>query len=199
MVAYSRMASEFRYRGVIIALAGLLLLQIAGAAIWYRWFRHDAQESSGVIPRMQELTRERRYDEAVQIGQSALKNISADDGVLQQIALVYLRRAQIETGDKTQFTGQAVDYSEKALAAKPANQLDFYATARVLDIAGDYSVTLRCEHYERSVSLFEKRLQFLTGESVEVEGKTVPTVQLRQENDYLLQRVKAKMAKAGCE
>jgi tetratricopeptide (TPR) repeat protein len=192
------MATESKHRGLIIALAGLLLLQIAGAAIWYKWLRHDTQDSSGVIPRMQEFTRERRYDEAVQIGQRSLNDSSTDDAVLQQIALVYLRRAQIEAGDKAQFTTQAVAYSEKALAANPTNQMNFYATARVLDIAGDYSVALRCEHYKRSVSLFEKREQFLTGESLEVDGKAVPTERLRQENDYLLERVKTKMAKAGC-
>jgi tetratricopeptide (TPR) repeat protein len=192
------MATESGHRRLILALSGLLILQIAGAAIWYRWFRHDSVNSEAAVPRMQELTRERRYDEAVQLGRSALRNTSKDDAVLQQIALVFLRRAQIEDGDKKSSTAQAVDYSEKALAVNPSNPMDVYATARVLDIAGDYSAELRCEHYKRSVSLFEKRKQLLTGETMEVEGKAVPTVRLRQENDYLLARVKAKMAKAGC-
>jgi hypothetical protein len=191
-------ATESNYRGLVIALAALLILQIAGAAVWHKWFRRDSDTSGGVIPRMQELTRERRYDDAVQLGQSDLKNFSGDDTVLQQIALVFLRRAQIEAGDKEQYTAQSVAYAEKALAANPSNQMDLYRTARVFDIAGDYSAELGCEHYKRSVSLFEKRVQFLTGESLEIEGKAVPTQRLRQENDYLLQRVKAKMAKAGC-
>jgi tetratricopeptide (TPR) repeat protein len=190
--------SEGSFRGLIAGLAGLLLLQIAGALVWHKWFRHEASQSSNVISQMQEYTRERRYDEAVQIGRSALKNTFADDTVLQQIALVYLRRAQIEAGDKSASTSQAVEYSEKALALNPSSLMDLYATARVLDIAGDYSPAKRCELYRRSVSIFEQRMPMLTGESMLVEGKPVPTERLRQENDYLLKRVKGKMVKAGC-
>ena len=191
-------ATQSSPRGLILTLAAVLLLQFAVATVWHKWFRREADNSGEVVPRMQELTRERRYDEAVQLGQSTLKNSSADDTVLQQIALVFLRRAQIEAGDREQYTPQSVAYAEKALAANPSNPMDLYATARVLDIAGDYSPAKRCAYYRRSLSIFENRVQFLTGEAMQVEGKTVPSERLRQENDYLLQRVKAKMEKAGC-
>jgi hypothetical protein len=186
------------YRGLIVALAGLVFLQVAVAAAWNKWFRHDAQSSVGVIPQMQEFTRERRYDDAVELGQYSLRNVPSDDIILQQIALVHLRRAQIEATDKERYTVRAVASAEKALRINPTNQMDIYATARVRDIAGDYSAENRCEHYKRSVLLFESRVQFLTGESMQVEGKAVPTQRLLQENEYLLQRVRAKMSKAGC-
>lgn len=185
-------------RGPIAALAGLLLLQVAAAAAWHKWFRHDAGASLGVVPQMQEYTRERRYDDAIQIGLRSLKHSSADDVILQQIAVVYLRRAQIESGDQAQYTAQAVEYAEKALAANSTNQLDLYDTARVFDIAGDFSAGKKCDYYKRSVSIFQDRAPLLGGESVSLEGKNVPTAGLRQENGYLLQRVQAKMSKAGC-
>jgi hypothetical protein len=111
---------------------------------------------------------------------------------------VYLRRAQIEGEGKQAYASQAVEYSEKALIVNPSSQMNLYATARVVDIAGDYSPARHCEYYKRSILIFEQRAPMLTGDSMQVEGKALPTARLRQENEYLLQRVKAKMAKAGC-
>jgi len=94
------------YRGLILALAALLFLQIAAFAVWQRWFRNELPPSAGLsesaVARMQQDLRERRYDEAVQTGLSALKNLPSDDLVLQQIAVVYLRRAQLE-GDQERW------------------------------------------------------------------------------------------------
>lgn len=190
--------NEPNHRWLILGLACLLLLQVAGAWIWQKWFRHDSAGALSVIPHMQELTRERRYDDAINTGLGALKHSSADDTVLQQIALVFLRRAQIESGDKEQYAARAVGYAEKALAANPTNQADLYGTARVFDIAGDFSASRECEFYRRSIAIFQQRAPLLGGETILVAGKAVPTGPLRQENEHLLQRGKAKMAKAGC-
>ncbi len=187
------------HRGWILALSALLLLQIATALIWQKWFRRDAPSTQGVIPRMQQLVRERLYDDAVQLGLSSLNHSPADDSTLQQIAVVFLRRAQIEAGDKERDTAQAVDYAQQALAANPANQANLYGTARVLDIAGDFSAGKRCDYYRRSFALFQQRTHNLEADEILVGSKMVPSAPLRQENEYLRQRVQSKMASGGCE
>lgn len=190
--------SESQHRGWILVLAGLLIIQIASAFVWQKWFRHETGASIGVVPKMQEYTRERRYEEAVRIGLHSLKNVPADDTILQQIAVVYLRRAQIEPDNKARDAGQAVEYAEKALASNPANQANLYGTARVLDIAGDFSTARKCEFYKRSVSIFQERVSLLQSETISVGDKNMKTAPLKQENEYLLNRVKTKIAKAGC-
>jgi hypothetical protein len=186
------------HRGWILALSALLFLQITAALIWQKWFRRESPSIQGVIPQMQQLVRERLYDDAVQLGLRSLSHSSNDDSTLQQIAVVYLRRAQIEAGNKERDTAQAVDYAQQALAANPANQANLYATARVLDIAGDFSAPKRCDYYRRSLALFQERTQNLEADQIMVGNKMVSTTPLRQENEYLLQRVQSKIAKAGC-
>lgn len=188
------------YRGIVLALAGLLVLQTAAVAVWQRWFRHQAApagQSQDVIAHMQQDVRERRYDDAVQAGLSALKNLPSDDAVLQQIGLVYLRRAQIE-GAPERWSDQAAAYAERALTADPGDQVNLYSSARSLEIAGDFSAARRCAYYARSAALLEKRLPLLTGDQLIMNGRPAKPDALRRENDFLMGRVKMKSKKNGC-
>lgn len=192
---------EPSYRGLIVGLAGLFLLQVLGVAVWQRWFRHEAalpeQAQQNVILRMGEYVRERRYDDAVQAGLSSLKGEPGDDVVLQQIAVVYLRRAQIE-GEPERWAPQAADYAEKALAAHPGEEVNLYSSARAFEIAGDFSAARRCEYYARSAILLQERTPLLAGERAMMNGRLSPAGPLRQENEFLLNRVKAKSANSRC-
>jgi hypothetical protein len=194
-------AAEPSYRSVILGLAVLLLLQVAGVAVWQKWFTHEspipAGDSQDVIARMQEDVRERRYDDAVQVGLSSLKNLPSDDVVLQQIGIVYLRRAQIE-GQPERWVAQAAEYTEKALSVNPGDQVNLYSSARALEIAGDFSAARRCAYYARSATLLEQRLPLLTGDHLMMNGQPAAAEPLRQENDSLLTRVRTKIKKNGC-
>lgn len=190
------------YRGIVIGLAGLLLLQVGLFAAWHTWFRHDvaiaSAPSGDVIQRMQEFTRQRRYDDAIQLGVKSVHNLPSDYIVLQQIALVCLRQAQIESGDRENWTRQAVGYADKAIANNPHEQANLYDSARVFEIAGDFSGGSKCSYYGRSAELFQERIPLLIGDQMMVAGKLTPTVALRNEQEYLSGRVKAKMQKNGC-
>ena len=130
-------------------------------------------------------------------GLSALKNLPGDDAILQQIAVVYLRRAQIE-GDQQRWAAQAAEYAEKALAAHPGDQINLYSSARAFEIAADFSAARRCEYYARSAALLQQRLPLLVGEHLTMNGRPAPPEPLRQENEFLLARVKMKSKKNGC-
>ncbi len=189
------------YRGMVIGLAGLLVLQVGLFAAWHT-LRHDAAGTSAasgdVIQRMQEFTRQRRYEEAVQLGLKSVQKTPSDYTVLQQIAMVYLRQAQIESGERENWARQAVGYADRAIASNPREQANLYDSARVFEIAGDFSGGLKCSYYGRSLELFQERAPLLTGEQVMIAGKATPTAVLRSEQEFLAGRVKTKMQKSGC-
>ena len=122
-------------------------------------------------------------------------HLFSDYMVLQQIALVYLRQAQIESGDRENWARQAVGYADKAIASNPREQANLYDSARVFEIAGDFSGGSKCSYYGRSMELFQERAPLLTGEQVMIAGKASPTAALRSEQEYLAGRGKTKMLK----
>jgi hypothetical protein len=146
-----RIAAQASHRGLVIWLGALLALQVGGFAAWHSWFRHDVAIASApnqaVIPQMQNLIRQRRYEDAAQLGLKSVRGSPGDYEVFQQIALVYLRQAQVESGDRENWTRQAVGYAEKAIASNPGEQTNLYDSARVLEIAGDFSKAMKCTYY----------------------------------------------------
>jgi tetratricopeptide (TPR) repeat protein len=160
-------------------------------------------EPHGVGSQMVDYVKQGRYDDAVQIGLKALQNGPHDAYIYQEIADVYLIRAnKSDPGQRDQWVAKAVSYVEKALSAYSPSQdaagVELLQIARSLEKAGDLSTSDRCPQYEKAQKLLEQRVPVLQGESITLKGKTFPLDPLRKENERTLAEVKERATKAGC-
>lgn len=159
--------------------------------------------SPDAVTQMVAYAKQGRYEEAVQLGLRSLHNQPNDAFIYQQIADVYLIRAQKDPDRRQQWTSQAVINTEKALSlsskVEDAAGANLFQIARSYEFAGDLSAGDRCTYYGRARNLLEDRNATLKGDHVTVGGKTFPLAPLQRENEKVLAEVKAKIEKAGCK
>jgi hypothetical protein len=163
----------------------------------------NSGKSQNEISQMASYTKQGRYDDAVQLGLDLLKNDPTDEIVYQQIADVYLVRAQKDHDQREEWVSKAVSYVEKSLSFNSKDKdtagVHLFQDARSFESAGDLSADKRCSYYDRARKLLEARSPLLQGDQVTLAGKTFPLEPLRKENDKVLAGVKGKAAKAGCK
>ena len=161
-----------------------------------------SEQTHNEISQMTSYTKQGRYDDAVQLGLGLLKNDPTDEIVYQQIADVYLMRAQKDHDQREEWVARAVSYVEKSLSFNSKDKdtagVHLFQDARSFELAGDLSVDKRCTYYGRARKLLEDRASQLQGDQVTLAGKTFPLEPLRKENDKVLAGVKDKGTKAGC-
>lgn len=159
-------------------------------------------ESHDVGSQMLSYTKRGRYDDAIQIGLRSLQNQRSDEPIYQQIAIVYLIRAEKDSKQREQWVTKAVSYVEKALLLNSKDKdiagANLFQEARSFEVAADLSAAGRCSYYERARKLLEDRAPLLQGDELSLEGRTLPVAPLRKENERALAEVKAKAAKAAC-
>jgi tetratricopeptide (TPR) repeat protein len=206
MSVYSR-----RFSQRVARLVGLVTSIILALVGWNHYVspRVNAQsvtmhvESNDFGSQAVEYIKQGRYDDAVQVCLRALQNRQSDEGVYQQIAVVYLVRAEKEPGKREQWVEKAISYTEKALSLnskdRDAAGALLLQEARSFESAGNLSATGRCAYYGKARRLLEDRVSLLRGDQVTLAGKTFPLEPLRKENDKVLAGVKDKAAKAHCE
>jgi hypothetical protein len=155
------------------------------------------------VSRMVKYTKEGRYDDAIQLGLQSIQNEPSDEALYQQIAIIYLIRANKEPGQREQWVVKAVSYIEKSLLLnsmdKDAAGVHLFQDARSFELAGDLSTTGRCVYYGRARKLLEDRIPLLQGDHLTLEGRSFPLGPLRKENEKALSGVKEKATKAGCK
>jgi tetratricopeptide (TPR) repeat protein len=163
----------------------------------------SADQPRNKISEMTNYIEEGRYDEAVQLGLSILRNDPNDEIVYQQIADVYLTRAQKDREQREQWVEDAVSYVEKSLALNAKDKdvagVYLFQDARSFELAGDLSASKRCTYYDTARKLLENRVSLLQGSEITLAGRTFPLEPLRKENEKVLVRVKDKTTKAGCQ
>ena len=151
---------------------------------------------------MTSYTQQGRYDDAIQLGLELLKNDPTDEIVYQQIADVYLIRAQKDYGQREEWVTKAVSYVEKSLSFNSKDKdtagVHLFQDARAFESAGDLSADKKCAYYDRARKLLMDRVPLLQGDQITLAGKTFPLEPLRKENDRILAGVKDKATKAGC-
>lgn len=155
------------------------------------------------ISQMTSYTNQGRYEDALQLGLDLLKNDPRDEIVYQQIADVYLTRAQKDYDRREEWVARAVSYVEKSLSFNSKDKdtagVHLFQDARSFELAGDLSVDKKCTYYGRARKLLEARALELQGDQVTLAGKTFPLEPLRKENDKVLAGVNDKGTKVGCK
>lgn len=153
--------------------------------------------------KMVKYVQQGRFDEAIQVGLQSLKNQPDDEIVYQQLADVYLIRAEKDANQRQQWLSKAVSYTEKALSLNSKDRdpagVHVLQDARSFETIADLSTDSRCTYYDRARKLLEGRIPLLQGDHLILDGKTFPLVPLREENARRLDEVQAKRAKVGCK
>jgi len=148
---------------------------------------------------MVEYTRQGNYDKAVRTGLAALKE-GRDGFIQQQIAMVYLQRAEKEPGLRDRWAREAVFYAEKSLEDDVQPKFLLLDEAGgIFEMAGDLSTSQSCEYYARALKAFSVAAPLLEGDYIALYGYRRPLAPLRTQNEKLLTRVREKAMRAGCK
>jgi len=160
-------------------------------------------ESHDYGSQMTNYVKQGRFDEAVQVGLQALQNDQSDETVYQEIAMVYLIRAQKDREHRDEWVSRGISYTEKSLSLNSKDKdiagVHLLQDARAFESAGDLSGDKKCAYYEKARKLLEDRASRLQGDQITLAGRTFPLEPLRKENERVLAEVKDKATKAGCK
>ena len=163
------------------------------------------EKGSEAVTLMARYNQQGRHDDALRVAQDWLKKHREDPlhgaTFYEQIAITYLIKASKDSARKDEWIQQAVAYYDKDLSVRQKNDIDIelYTVGRGFESAGDLSTNNSCLYYGRAMKAFEEEIPFIRGDSLTAYGKTIPLASVRQENEKALERVKAKLAKAGCK
>ena len=121
----------------------------------------STEQTHNEISQMASYTKQGRYDDAIQLGLQLLKNDPTDEVVYQQIADVYLIRAQKDHDQREEWVTKAVSYVEKSLSFNSKDKdtagVHLFQDARAFESAGDLSGDKKCAYYDKARKLLEDR------------------------------------------
>src|SRR5215467_145157 len=159
------------------------------------------------VTRMVQLQKSGHYDDAVRVVENWMNqhqnDTSQNDFLHQQIAMVYISKANHRQSNRDQSIDSAASHLEQALklyAAKKPEDLDpsLFGIGGAYEILGDLSQKDKCRFYETARSAFDEQLPLIKGDSYTAYGRTVALEPLRAEIRKHLTSVEDKSAKAGC-
>jgi hypothetical protein len=184
----------------------LMLILALGAGAYIAADQNQSStdtSATDAISRMTDLTRAGRYEDAVKVGLESLKQASSDELVYEQIADVYLIRAEKEPTRREEWVIKAVSYLQKSLSHRSKENdvaaVHLFQDAKGFELAGDLSKDKRCTYYDEARKLLEERASALQGDKIRVAGKTSAVGPLRTENERALAGMQEKAARAQCE
>ncbi len=184
----------------LIAALGVLVLLVIGLITFQTNRPQEGQpkgDSSAPVPQ----SAQDQSDAAIQESLKRLQNSPADADIYQQIAVVYLNRAQRASGEQERWAHEGIAYIGKELSVRPpdnAHFLEVYGAARTLESLGDYSGQERCAAYRRALKLLEGEAPVLRHDTAMINGKPLTLLPLRKETDKALIGLRKKLTAAGC-
>ena len=186
-----------------------LLVPFVAMAAWLAYHEtRTPQNQTEVLDRMIELQKEGRYDKAVQVVQQWLndsrRDISRDELLYQQIAMVYIAKAYKRPGSRNESVHLAevnlersLDLFEK-LDSKDNNPW-LFEIGGAYELLGDISDKRKCEFYEKAQQSLVRQLRLIKGDSYTAYGRTVSLEPFRREVRKHLDAVNKKSSKTSCQ
>ena len=178
-------------------------------ASWMVYHETRIPQNEREVPnRMIELKEEARYDKAVQVVQTWMKDsgrdLSRDEFLYQQIAMVYIAKAYKKQTSRSESVHQAnlnLESSLKRFDKEGPKQNDpwLFEIGGAYEILGDLSDKDKCQFYEESRQLFVRQLPLIIGDYDTSYGHTTPLEPVRREIRKHLDAVNEKLSKAGCQ
>ncbi|HYL85808.1 MAG TPA: hypothetical protein VE263_16385 [Candidatus Angelobacter sp.] len=161
--------------------------------------QHQETNSTDVITKMTQESKQGHYEQAIQIGLNALENKPSDDAILRQVAIINLMRAEKDRERADQWVKQAITSADKSVAINPVVDIGRYEAARIYEHSGDLAKENKCSLYGQALKTLAEWSSTLKGESITVEGKDFPVAPLRKEADATKARIEGKQAQSHCE
>jgi tetratricopeptide (TPR) repeat protein len=196
---------------MVIPLKFVLIAAVAACLVFAACLAYHEtrvpQNQGEVLNRMIELEREGRYDKAVQIVQTWMtdsrRDISHDDFLCQQIAMVYIARAYKKTRSRDESVHLAEINLEKALGIISKNKSEdldimLFEVGGAYELLGDVSDKDKCRLYEKARELFVQQLPLIKGDSYTAYGHTTPLEPVRRDVRKHLNTTTEKSSRAGC-
>ena len=159
------------------------------------------------MTRMVQLQKSGHYDDAVRVVQDWMnhdrKDVSHDDFLHQQIAMVYISKAWYRQSSRDESIQSAASHLEKALNLYDSKQpegLDSMLSGigGGYEILGDLSTKDKCQFYRKARAAFERQVPLIKGDSYTAYGTTMPLEPFRVEVRKRLASVAEKLTQAGC-
>jgi tetratricopeptide (TPR) repeat protein len=162
---------------------------------------HLDEKSIAALNLMSEFAKQGQYEEAIDTGLKALKNKPSDRPFYQQISIAYLARAYKEPDQSANLAQQAVEYTEKALAAGGPKKpfIDLIDAEGTYELVGDLSTPQHCLYYQKALGMLNELAPLIAGDEVVAGREAVPLAPIRANRERVLNRLNGKIAAAGCK
>ena len=177
----------------LIAIGLIVLYERHYKTKTYAWFKLVPKEDSEVFEKMSASEKRGDFEGAEALALEGVDGKPPDDALLNAISVMYFERAQTDSANRAKWVSTAVDYSERALKANPADVVNIYNLGESYATAGmNMSKLDACRYYQKSLDILE-HLQtdsVLKGDRMIIEGEDVPTEPYRARLDEKIKQVK---------
>jgi hypothetical protein len=193
-------------------LAVVLLVACVTVGGWLVCFRTRLPSSESLLlDRALKLTRKGQNVKAAKLVERWIdgnpRNHSADGFLYEQIALLYIREAEVNGSTRSETVPVAETNLEKAVAAwekgdferSDSSSIDLYEIGRGYEALGDLAGASRCLDYLEADRLYMRQLPMVRADSITAYGKTIPLDPFRAEIKKHLDAVNGKISKANCQ
>jgi hypothetical protein len=174
---YSRFARPIFILAIVLVVGDFELRRaIFGAT------QVENKQATDYGSKMIQSVKDARYDDAIAIGLAALRKRPNDASVYQQIAVVYLIRAEKDSAGRQQWLLEAASYIDKALNADFTNPINIRDLGSDLEKIGDLSTDdARCQDYRRALDLSKRAAKLLEGDHITLGGQAYPVDPVRKD------------------
>jgi tetratricopeptide (TPR) repeat protein len=178
------------FRLFVKGFAALIMLVAAFYTALYLWnshIEHSVGHVSEVAPvesyatQIRSYSRQGRYDDAIQVGLRAIHNEPADAAVYQQLAMVYITRAQKDATERDRWVQEATSCIDRALTADGNDPVNALESAHALRAAAGLSSDKACTYYQRALALSSPLSKPYSDTHIMIKGRTYPVDPVRRE------------------
>jgi tetratricopeptide (TPR) repeat protein len=141
-----------------------------------------------------------KHDQAIDVALNWLRVEPNDVDVHATVALIYLEKAETDSGHRNELVDEALRHANSALKLAPDSLRVLSPGVSAFERGGDLSTTNRCNEYETALQLIDRETGIETAYSKkqpETPGVKWDQVIMMDKAKY--SRIKEKMLKMGCK
>lgn len=133
-----------------------------------------------------------KWDQAIKLALARIRDERRDYGLYNQMAIVYLERAQEDTAHRDQWVRTATSYLDRAASLGPNDMANLLQVTQGYERAGDL-VRDGCVYYKKALAEGQKGLTVIPKDFVQVDNRRFPTQPVRTEFDDIIYRLQTKV------
>lgn len=182
---------------VIAASLGWLYFQREQAEYSRAWFQRIPVTYNTLFENVLLARQRGDFEGATRMALDSVRGDSSDDVLYRMASDTYFERAQSEPSRRDEFVKLGVQYSERAIAANPANLVDAYDVAESYETAGmNFDGATSCDYFKKAEEHFEALLakQLFKQHSAVIGGEEVNVRPFRSKGNDKLKEVRQLIA-----